>query len=208
MLFKGAFTLAVLMTLASAALVGGRTLGFIDDAPAATTAVCDSLTAAQRKSLLGEKTPYEQDLGEFEDSEVCRWSLEAGDEATFVEVTVTSAQQWAADYAGSITEQGGPSDAARRAVFRKALELGTSATDREACGLASRVFELNGAEQGAQSGVTFDEGNQRKSPRVVAEGCNDGVFVSVVAASPNLKESSTLDRRALQALGVVQRRLS
>jgi hypothetical protein len=207
MLFKGAFTLAVLMTLASAALVGGRTLGFINDAPAATSGPCDSLTEEQRKTLLGERTPYEQDLGEFEDSEVCRWSLEAGDEDTFVEVSVTSAQQWAADYAGSIAEQGGPSDAARRAVFRKALELGDGASDREACGLASRVFELNGAEQGAQRGVTFDEGNRRKSPRVVAEGCTDGVFVSVVAAAPDLKSSSTLDKRALQALTVVQRRL-
>lgn len=207
MLFKGAFTLAVLMTLASAALVGGRTLGLLDDAPAATGRVCDSLTATQRKSLLDEKTPYMQHLGEFEGGEVCRWSIEAGDEATFVEVIVTPAGQWATDYAGSIADQGGASDAARRAVFRKALELGDSASDREACGLASRVFELDGATPGAQRGVSFDEGNRRKSPRVVAEGCEDGVFISVVAAAPDLRSSSELDRQALQALQIVQRRL-
>ncbi len=208
MLFKGAFTLAVLMTLASAALVGGRFTGLLDDAPAATGLVCDTLTETQRKTLLGEKTPYQQDLGEFEGSQVCRWSLEAGDEETFVEVTSMSARQWAADYAGSISEQGGPSDAARRAVFRKAVELGGTATDREACGLASRVFELNGAAQGSQRGVTFDEGNRRTSARVIAEGCDQGVFVSVVAAAPDLEASSELDRRALNALQAVQRRLS
>ena len=83
-----------------------------------------------------------------------------------------------------------------------------TATDREACGLASRVFELNGAAQGSQRGVTFDEGNRRKSARVIAEGCDRGVFVSVVAAAPDLEPSSELDRRALNALQAVQRRLS
>ena len=208
MLFKGAFTLAVLMTLASVALVGGRFTGLLDDAPAATGLVCDSLSETQRKALLGEKTPYEEDLGELEGSKVCRWSVEAGDEETFVEVTSMSARQWAADYAGSISEQGGPSDAARRAVLRKAIELGGTATDREACGLASRVFELDGASQGSQRGVTFDEGNRHKSARVIAAGCDAGVFVTVVAAAPDLKPSSELDRRALNALQAVQRVVS
>ena len=57
MVFKAVFFATVVMVLGAAALVGGRFFGLIDPAPAATSSVCDALSSAQRKALVGEKTP-------------------------------------------------------------------------------------------------------------------------------------------------------
>jgi len=41
-------------------------------------------------------------------------------------------------------------DVAHRNVLQLALKLGTGASDREACALAAKVFELDGAQRGAR----------------------------------------------------------
>jgi hypothetical protein len=209
--FKTVFGLTVLVTLGAAALVTGRFLGLIDvgpDKPA--TAVCDSLGAAQRKALVGTKTPYAEDLGS-DDRRTCRWTAEEGEEDTLVEVTSMSASRWVVDYARDIASPGGPdgpSDATSTEVMRRALELGTQAGGREACALATKVFELEGAPRGATELVSFQEGGRKDSPRMVAQACTAGTFTTVLAAAPDLKPSSTLERRAGQALADVQERLS
>ena len=157
MVFKAVFFATVLMVLSAAALVGGRFLGIIDPAPAATSSVCDSLSAAQRKALVGEKTPYAEELPASDGVRGgCRWTLEEGDDKTLVEVTSMDADAWVVEFAREAAD-GSSGDAAKQAVRLRALELGTSASDREACALASQVFELDGAARGAQRAAVFED---------------------------------------------------
>lgn len=210
MVFKAVLVLTVLLLLGSTALVGGRFLGFIDDSPGAV-AVCDSLTSAQRKALVGTKTSHatEKPAGDGA-RRTCRWTAAEDDDSTLVEVTSMSAGKWVADLARDLSASGsdGPVDAARRDVRQRALELGDGADDQEACALASEVFELDGAPRGAQRTVTFERGGPKSSPRLVAEGCSAGTFTRVVAAAPGLRSSPALERRATRALTQVQERLS
>lgn len=208
MVFKAVFFATVLMVLGATALVGGRFFGLLDEAPAATSSVCDSLSAAQRKALTGEKTSVAEELPATEGVRgACRWTVEAGDDKTLVEVTSLDADAWVVAYARDAGD-GASGDAAEQAVRLRALELGTGASDREACALASKVFELDGAGRGAQRAVVFEEAGRSSSPRLVAQGCTDGVFTRVVVAAPRLRTSETLERRATQALQQVQSRLS
>ena len=208
MVFKAVFFATVLLVLGAAALVGGRFLGLIDDAPAATSSVCDSLSAAQLKALVGTKTPYaDEQPATDRNRSSCRWTAEVGDDETLVEVTSMDADAWVVEFAREAAD-GSAGDAARQAVRLRALELGTDASDREACALASKVFELDGAGRGAQRVVVYDDGGKKASPRLVAQGCSDGVFTRVVVASPKLRTSATLERHATQALQDVESRLS
>jgi len=211
MVFKAVFALTVLLVLGASALVGGRFLGLIDDSPETVVDACESLTSAQRKSLLGTKTPYvasQPSRGAVRTT--CRWTATEGDDATLVAVTSMSAGAWVVELARDRASSGtdGPVDAARRDVMQRALELGTGASDREACALASKVFELDGAPSGAQLSVTFEAGRGKSSPRLVAEGCSAGTFTRIVAAAPDLRASEPLERRATQVLEQVQERLS
>jgi hypothetical protein len=207
MVFKAVFFATVVMVLGAAALVGGRFFGLIDPAPAATSSVCDALSSAQRKALVGEKTPYAEELPASDGVRSgCRWTLEEGDDNTLVEVTSMDADAWVVEFAREAAD-GSSGDAAKQAVRLRALELGTSASDREACALATKVFELDGAARGAQRAVVFED-SRKSSPRLVAQGCADGVFTRVVVAAPGLKTSATLERRATQALEQVESRLS
>ena len=211
MVFKTVFGLTVLLMLGATALVTGRFLGLIDGGPDENaTAVCEALSPTQRKALVGTKTPYAEDLGS-DDRRGCRWTAEQGEDDTLVQVTSMSAGQWVVEYARDLDSPGGPdgpADATSREVIRRALELGDEAGGREACALASKVFELEGAPRGATRLVSFQDGGRNGSPRVIVQGCTDGTFTTVLAAAPDLKPTSTLERRAGQALADVQQRLS
>lgn len=209
MVFKAVFALTVLLVLGSSTLVGGRLLGLIDGSPEPASTICDALSSAQRRALVGTKTPYAVErptAGGMEQS--CRWTVAKDDDSSLVEVTTMSAGQWVVGLTRDLADRRGAADAALRAMMKRALTLGSAADDRAACALASRVFELDGAKQGSRQHVSFRPGDGRTSPRVVAEECIAGTYTQIVAATPRLQSSPLVERRTLTALGQVQQRLS
>lgn len=209
MVFKAVLTLTVLLVLGSSMLVGGRFLGLIDGPSEATATVCDALTSAQRRALVGTKTPYaEERPSTGGDERFCRWTVAEGDDSSLVEVTTMSAGQWVVALRGDLAGRRNAADAARRRVMERALALGSAADDRAACALASQMFELDGAERGARQRVSFRPGDRKTSPRMVAEECLAGTYTRIVASAPGLESSPALESQALTALGQVQQQLS
>ena len=210
MVFKAVFFATVLMVLGATALVGGRFLGLIDDGPRRDRPRCATRCPPRSaRPWSGRRLEYAEELPAADGVRgACRWTVEEGDDKTLVEVSSLDADAWVVEFAREAAD----GLVGRRRQARRCGSARSSSARAPATGRPARSPPRSSSSTAPTAGRSGPWSSRTAAgsphPRLVAQGCADGVFTRVVVAAPRLRTSATLERRATQALQQVESRLS